>query len=109
MTPGCRSVRNFRAAFFANGSRDLFEFTSKVNKEHEALSSCVDSALVLQPQEFHTFFVPLCKENMDSPASTLSPIITGNELDLAIADATADFKKSIDGHSLQQAMRSNKG
>src|SRR5271154_4589660 len=39
MTPGCRRVRSFRAAFLARGSRDLFEDTSKVNMLHCELFS----------------------------------------------------------------------
>ena len=42
-----------------------------------------------------TRFVPLCKDQMDSLLSSLSPRLYGKELPLAIADATADFRKSI--------------
>lgn len=43
----------------------------------------------------HTFFVPLNKFHIDSLLSIRSPIVYGNELDFAIADATADLRKSI--------------
>jgi hypothetical protein len=33
---------------------------------------------------------------MESPMSILSPMVTGKELDLAMAEATADLRKSID-------------
>lgn len=38
--PGWRSVRNFRNAFFASGSRDLLALTSKEKMLHLEPSSC---------------------------------------------------------------------
>lgn len=43
----------------------------------------------------HTRFVALCSVHIESPTSTRSPRANGKELPLAIADATADFKKSM--------------
>jgi hypothetical protein len=43
-----------------------------------------------------TRFVALCNVQIDSSLSSRSPKVYGKELPLAIADATADFKKSIE-------------
>ena len=43
-----------------------------------------------------TFFVAVCCDQMDSLLSTLSPIVYGKEPDLAMAEATADFRKSME-------------
>jgi len=43
-----------------------------------------------------TRFVALCNVHIDSSLSSRSPKVYGKELPLAIADATADFKKSIE-------------
>lgn len=53
----------------------------------------------------HTFLTALCNAHMDSPTSILSPMVTGKELDLAMADATADLRKSIRGHSAASSSR----
>lgn len=42
-----------------------------------------------------TRFVALWRDQMDSDTSTRSPSEYGNELPLAIADATADLRKSM--------------
>ena len=47
------------------------------------------------PNCMHTRFVALWRAQIESPISTLSPSEYGNELPLAIADATADLRKSI--------------
>lgn len=97
MTPGCRNVRSFRAAFLAKGRRALLELTSKVKRQHGVLSSChqtLNENHVCE-RRMCTFLTPLCTVQMDSPASILSPIVTGKELDFAMADATADLRKSM--------------
>lgn len=43
----------------------------------------------------HTRLVPLCRVHMDWSTSTTSPNEYGNAGPLAIADATADFRKSM--------------
>lgn len=43
----------------------------------------------------HTRFVPLCSVQIESPISTRSPSENGDELPLAMADATADLRKSM--------------
>ena len=45
-----------------------------------------------------TFFVPLLKVHIDSSTSTLSPKEYGKGGPLAMADATADFRKSMTKH-----------
>lgn len=54
-----------------------------------------------------TFLTALCTVQMDSPASILSPIVTGKELDFAMADATADLRKSMNNRpkEAQSAIR----
>lgn len=43
----------------------------------------------------HTRLVPLCRVHMDWSTSTMSPNEYGKAGPLAIADATADFRKSM--------------
>ena len=57
----------------------------------ELVSRCAGS----NGPQGRTRFVPLCRDQMDSLLSSLSPRLYGKELPLAIADATADFRKSI--------------
>lgn len=98
ITPGCRNVRNFLAAFLAKGSRDLLVLMSKLKTQQGEPSSYILSGTPTHVFENvrHTFLVPLCSAQIDSPTSILSPSVTGNELDLAMAEATADLRKSID-------------
>lgn len=46
-------------------------------------------------RKYRTRFVPLWSVQIESPMSTLSPSENGNELPFAMADATADLRKSI--------------
>ena len=52
-----------------------------------------------------TFLVPLCKAQIDSLLSTLSPMVYGMPLDFAIADATADLRKSMKGKDSSDGVR----
>lgn len=51
--------------------------------------------LATRAQDLHTRFVPLCSVQIESPISTRSPSEKGNELPFAMAEATADLRKSI--------------
>lgn len=100
ITPGWRNVRSFFSAFFASGSRDLFAVMSKEKMLQFDPSSCGACQVLCSPRAkvvylVHTRFVPLCRVHMDWSTSTMSPNEYGNAGPLAIADATADFRKSM--------------
>lgn len=49
-----------------------------------------------------TLLIPLCKVQMDWSRSTMSPKVYGKAGPFAMADATADFRKSIVGGVLMR-------
>jgi hypothetical protein len=103
ITPGCLSVLNLRTAFFASGRRDLFALISKENtlqEEPSSYSTRRSDSLAIELSRMsqasrRTRFVPLCSAQTESPMSTLSPREKGCPVPLAMADATADLRKSI--------------
>lgn len=99
--PGCRRVRNLRRAFLASGRRDLFFCRSKVNIEQDDPSSWYHDQHKTPVSNWFplTLFVALCNVQIDSSLSSRSPRVYGKELPFAIAEATADFRKSIEHQS----------
>lgn len=93
-------VRSFFSAFFASGSRDLLAVMSKekmLQFEPSSCGACQDLVRLAQRVVYlvHTRLVPLCRVHMDWSTSTTSPKEYGNAGPFAIADATADFRKSM--------------
>lgn len=100
MTPGCRNVRSFLSAFFARGSRLFFAVLSNENMLQLEPSSYYSRRLVQatqhpQPAGQPTRLVPLYSVQIDSSTSTLSPNVYGNGGPWDMAEATADFRKSM--------------
>jgi hypothetical protein len=100
-TPGYRSVRSFLRAFLARGSRALLAVMSKEKILQLEPSSCNAPhrqhmcSLRWVLRRARTFLVPLYSVQMDSSISTTSPKEYGNGGPEAMAEATADRKKSI--------------
>lgn len=71
---------------------------SKVNKEQGELSSWGLGQLGILESvgKECTFLIPLWRVHIESAKSTLSPMVTGKEEDLAMAKAAADLRKSMD-------------
>lgn len=92
-------MRDLRTAFLASGRRDLFAAISKVKTLHAEPSSYtgIRHQTTTGGVDPRTRFVPLCSVQMESPISTRSPSEKGNELPFAMADATADLRKSMCG------------
>ena len=63
-----------------------------MNIKHNELSSNQHAGLFFPPVPTDPFY---CIVHIDSSLSSRSPEVYRKELPLAIADATADFKKSI--------------
>lgn len=55
----------------------------------------VSISFATRARDHRTRFVPLCSVQIESPISTRSPSEKGNELPFAMAEATADLRKSI--------------
>lgn len=102
MTPGCRRVLSFLSAFLASGRRDLLDVISKEkmlqldpSSWRRYRSQHRTRACPAAYQGPYTFLVPLCRVQMDSSMSTRSPKEYGKGGPEAMAEATADFRKSM--------------
>ena len=56
MTPGCRNVLSFRAAFLARGRRDLLEADSKAKTLQSVPSSCKQSGRRLSVKSSGSYY-----------------------------------------------------
>ena len=66
------------------------------------LSMRQSAALSVDNSKDRTFLVALCRLKIDSLLSIRSPMVYGMPLDFAIAEATADLRKSMKGRCDQE-------